>query len=467
VSGKGDGPKAKRVKGPPPANLADTAIMAGLAPVDIYRKVLIGVAGTAMPGFEETLSDDDRWAVTAYVATLPYGSAPAATFAGVRRQIDSAISGRSSRQAFDAYLTFEQVETELRAKDPSLARRLENDFTALRDEVATAAADRLTELRSRIDTQLSAGERAIAERASPMGLFAESFLLMLREGFEAILIIGALLAFLTKAGAPERRRDVWRGAASALVASVISWGAVEWLFDITPAQREALEGVTMLLATLVLFWVSYWLLTKIEVQRWNNYVKDRMRQALASGSGFALASVAFLAVYREGLETILFYKALFVSAAAGATTALLGGIAVGAVGLVVLYLAINAFGMRLPTRPFFALTSAMLYYMAFVFAGKGVAELQAAGLLGITPIDWAPRLPQLGVYPTVQTIFLQGLLLALAVVALIVTRRRARVPAPVAPPPATQPPPVPRGTSPTPAVPPVGRGRAVAGTRGA
>src|SRR5256886_9153940 len=89
---------------------------------------------------------------------------------------------------------------------------------------------------------------------------------------------------------------------------------VELLFEITTSQREALEGVTMLLATAVLFYVSYWLLSKIEVAKWNAFVKGRMEEALSTGSGFALASVAFLAVYREGFETILFYKALLTSA---------------------------------------------------------------------------------------------------------------------------------------------------------
>ena len=451
-AGKGDGPKAKKLKGPPPADLTDMAVMGGLTPVDINRKLLIGVAGTGMPAFEETLSEEDRWAVTAFVATLPYGSPTAAAFAGVRRQVDAAIARRAPREAFDAYLTFEQVETELRAKDPALAARLETDFAALRDEVARADTARLAALKSRIVAGLAEGEHALAERTSPAGLFAESFLLMLREGFEAILILGALLAFLTKAGVPERRRDVIRGALAAVAASLASWGAVEMLFEITPAQREALEGFTMILATLVLFWVSYWLLTKIEVPRWNAYVKDRMKAAIATGSGLALASVAFLAVYREGLETILFYKALFLSAQTGGAPALLGGMAVGAVGLVIVYIAINAFGMRLPTRPFFALTSAMLYYMAFVFAGKGIAELQAAGIVGITPLAWAPRVPQLGVYPTFQTLLVQGLLLLLAAAALIVTRRRAPVPPPAA---------APRESSPLPAQP-----REVAGTPG-
>ena len=277
VAGKGDGPKAKKVKGPPPTDLTDLGIMGDLAPVDIYRKLLIGVAGTAMPGFEESLSEDERWAVTAFVATLPYGSPTGAAFATVRRQIDTAIARRSTPVAFEAYLTFEQVETEVRAKDPALARTLENDFAALRDEVARADSARLADLRARLDAGLTEAERVVAQHASSAELFLTSFLLLLREGFEAILIVGALLAFLTKAGAPERRRDVWLGVAAALAASLVTWGVVEWVFEITPAQREALEGITMLVATLVLFWVSYWLLTKIEVQKWNAYVKDRLR----------------------------------------------------------------------------------------------------------------------------------------------------------------------------------------------
>src|SRR5205814_8839115 len=120
----------------------------------------------------------------------------------------------------------------------------------------------------------------------------------------------ARVAVLAQGDAVGRRRHVAEGAWAAVAASVVTAAVVELLFEITPGQREALEGVTMLLATAVLFYVSYWLLSKIEVAKWNAFVKGRMEEALSSGSGFALASVAFLAVYREGFETILFYKAL-------------------------------------------------------------------------------------------------------------------------------------------------------------
>lgn len=428
-AGRGDGPKARTLEGPPPSDLADPAVMGSLTPMDVYRKIMIGVAGTAMPEFEGTLSEEDRWAVTAYVATLQYGGSPtAATFAAVRRQVDSALARRSDKLAFDAYLTFEQVETELRAKNPGLAGELEAAFAWLRGRAGTADAAELEAIRRRLHADLERAERVVADRPSGANLFLQSFILLVREGFEAILIIGALMVFLARAGAGERRRDVAIGAWVALAASVATWVLVELLFHITPGQREALEGFTMLLATAVLFYVSYWLLSKIEVARWNAFVKGRMEQALSTGSGLALGTVAFLAVYREGFETILFYKALLTSAWSGGAGAgagpVAGGVAVGAVALVAVYVAINQFGLRVPLKPFFAITGAMLYYMAFVFAGKGIAELQEAGLVKTSVVGWAPRIPFLGVYPTVQSLALQGLLIVLLLFAVVWLQRK-------------------------------------------
>jgi len=141
-----------------------------------------------------------------------------------------------------------------------------------------------------------------------------------------------------------------------------------------------------------------------------------MQSALASGSGVALSAVAFLAVYREGFETILFYKALFTSAGPSGVS-VVGGIAAGGVGLVAVYRHINQLGLRVAMKPFFAVTGVMLYYMAFVFAGKGIAELQEARIIPLTVIEGAPRIPVLGVYPTVESLVLQGLLLVLAIIA--------------------------------------------------
>jgi len=420
-SGRGDGPKAKQLEGPPPANLTDAEIMGGTTLLEIFRRVAIGVPGTAMPEFAEDLTAEDRWAVAAYVGAMQYGgSATAATFAAVRRQVDSALALRSDKIAFDAYLTFEQVETEVRAKNAGLASDLETTFGWLRTRAARADDAERRAIRERLLAGLERAERVVADRPSPMNLFVASFFLLLREGFEAILIVAALMTFLAKAGVSERRRDVARGAWLAVGASVLTWILVELLFQITPGQREAIEGFTMVLAAAVLFYVSYWLLSKIEAAKWTAFVRGKMQSALSSGSGMALTAVAFLAVYREGFETILFYKALFMSAGASSVP-VIGGIAAGAVGLVAVYVLINQLGLRVAMKPFFAVTGVMLYYMAFVFAGKGVAELQGAGLVPLTVIANAPRLPMLGIYPTVEALAVQGVLLVLALVAAVWT----------------------------------------------
>jgi high-affinity iron transporter len=181
----------------------------------------------------------------------------------------------------------------------------------------------------------------------------------------------------------------------------------------------------------------------MEVVKWNQFVKSKVQDALTGGSTLALVSAAFLAVYREGFETVLFYKALFVSATAAGAMPVVAGMLVGLLALAVVYYAIDRFGVRLPLKPFFAVTSAFLYYMAFVFAGKGVAELQEGGTIGTTVASWAPRIPALGIYPTVESLAAQALLIVLAAAALVWTfavepRRPRGVPMaaePVPPPP--------------------------------
>ncbi|MDQ3207132.1 MAG: FTR1 family iron permease, partial [Gemmatimonadota bacterium] len=356
-------------------------------------------------------------------------NATAQVFDQVRRQLDStyvlARKGDSSANtsAFDAYMTFERVERGLRAKNPQLAAELEGRFAELRGQVAgRATAPALNSIRHQLALDLERAERSLGDQLSPANLFFQSFVIMVREGLEAILIVGALMTFLVKMGASHRKRDINLGVGAAVGASVITAFAVETVFHLTPARQEVLEGATMVVATVVLFYVSYWLLSKMEVVKWNHFVKSKVNDALTSGSSVALASAAFLAVYREGFETVLFYKALFLTGGAGSSSMpIVGGILMGGAILVGVYVAISRFGVRLPLKPFFAVTSAFLYYMAFVFAGKGVAELQGGGVLPTTILDWAPRIPALGIYPTVESLVAQGILALLLLAALVWT----------------------------------------------
>ena len=493
--GRGDGPAAAGLN-PKPTNLADRAGLMDQSPLDYYRRITIGVVGTAMPSFELRLPAQDRWAAALHASLLrlpkPSGDTPPAldsfpvtgrmsdtellgalgardtspaalaqvaairstqpdatanasaqVFAQVRSQLEStyvlARKGDSSAntRAFDAYMTFEQVERGVRAKNPRLAAVLEGEFAALRAWVAGGGSTaQLDSIQQQLALGLEEAERALGDSLSPANLFFQSFVIMLREGLEAILIVGALMTFLVKMGASHRKRDINLGVAAAVGASLVTAFAIETVFHLTPAKQEVLEGLTMVVATVVLFYVSYWLLSKMEVVKWNHFVKSKVNDALTSGSSLALASAAFLAVYREGFETVLFYKALFLTGGPGGSNMpIVAGILLGAAILVGVYVAISRFGVRLPLKPFFGVTSAFLYYMAFVFAGKGVAELQSGGVLPTTIIAWAPRMPALGIYPTVESLLAQGVLAVLLLAALIwtfviVPRRQSNTPAP-------------------------------------
>ncbi len=477
--GRGDGPMGQGLD-PAPANLADWTALRDQSPLDYYRRVNIGVVGTAMPSFEDRLPPRERWAVALYASTLRLppasGEAPGRlqdfavtgrlsdaalldslgahadgsggglglladvrghqsaassveiVLAQVKAQVDSAhaLAGTgdagAGSKALDAYMTFEQVERDVRSKDAGLASELEAEFAALRAAAIQGPGPELDATRERLDAALGRAGTVLGQGLSPVNLFIQSFVIILREGLEAILIVGALLTFLAKMGAADRRRYVHAGIAAAIVASLLTAIALETVFRLSPAHQEALEGVTMLVATGVLFYVSYWLLSKMEVTKWTHFVKSRVHQAVTGGSSLALASAAFLAVYREGFETVLFYKALFISAGPGVALAPIGGgMLVGVAILVAVYLAMSRFGVRLPLRPFFAFTSAFLYYMAFVFAGAGVVELQEGGIIPMTPVPWAPRIPLLGIHPTVESLAAQLALVALALVALIWT----------------------------------------------
>ncbi|HJS48093.1 MAG TPA: FTR1 family protein, partial [Gemmatimonadales bacterium] len=330
-----------------------------------------------------------------------------------------------------SYMTFEGLERELRPRDPGLASDLEQAFTGFR--LAAAGGAEAAELRRAevgLVSLLDRAERLLGAERRPADLFTQSFILLVREGLEAILIVGALLAVLAKVGASRRARDVKAGIGAAIAASLLTAVLIETVFHLTPADQEVLEGATMLLATGVLFSVSYWLLTKLEVAKWNGFVRGKVEEAVKGGSSLALASVAFLAVYREGFETVLFYKALFVSGGGGATGPILAGMAAASAVLLGLYIAIRRFGVRLPLKPIFAVTSAFLYWMAFTFAGHGIAELQAGGIVGTTVLPWLPRAPRLGIHPTLETTLAQGVLALLALGALawvfVVEPRRAR-----------------------------------------
>lgn len=342
----------------------------------------------------------------------------------VVRLIDDALAaargGRAADAgdlAFDAYIAFEPLEGPARMRDPGLVATMERHFADFKGAVKANDLAAAAEARTAIES----GMPAVLELATPTsttwGVFLESFLIIVREGFEAILVLGAVVAFLIKTGNRARLRDIWIGAGLGLGASAVLAVLMRTILVVVPASQELIEGVTMLVAVVVLFSVSYWLLSKVEGAKWQKFIRDKVNSALSHGGSFALAFVAFLAVFREGAETALFYQALFTRGSAVAWPVSFGLLA-GFATLAVIFTLFWRFGVKIPLRPFFAVTSALLYYMAFVFAGKGVNELQEGNVVSRTRIPGFPHVEALGLYPTVETLIAQAVLFALLLFAL-------------------------------------------------
>ena len=437
ATGAGDGSYAHSLSKLPP-EIGTLEWQAGRTDDSLARVVREGLAGTAMPP-ADGMTDAQVRSVVAYLRTLPVrnpgagavGAASDTGAAGAARNVTGLLKqalasvqlGRAAEagdRAFDAYLAFEPLEGPARAKNPGLVARMEKSFGDFKAAVRANDVAGAEHARDVIEANLSAVVELTRPAGSATEAFWQSFLIILREGLEAILVIGAVVAFLLKTGHRERLRSIWTGVGLGLAASAATAVALKTILSAVPASSEIIEGVTLLIAVAVLFSVSYWLISRVEAAKWQQFIRDKVTDALQHGGGRALAFVAFLAVYREGAETALFYQALF-SEGPHLAVPLSLGIVAGFVALAVIFTLFYRYGVRIPLRPFFTVTSVLLYYMAFVFMGKGIRELQEGNAMSMSVIPGFPHVEALGLYPTWETVLAQLLLLALFVFAVAKT----------------------------------------------
>src|SRR5256714_4486615 len=438
IRGAGDGPASHSLSTAPPG-IGVKHLTPGLRPAVASHVISVGFGGTAMRGMAGRLTPPQPWNIINYIyslrgepmkvpaardATAIVGdTASPVILALLDSALDFARKGKTAEagdRAFDAYIAFEPLETSARAKKPGLVSTMERYFADFKGAVKRNDIVGATTSREAIADGLPSVIDLTQSPSSNWEAFFQSFLIILREGFEAILVIGAVVAFLLKTGHRERLRSIWLGIVLGVVASLATAVVLKTLLAAMPASREIVEAVTMLAAVVVLFSVSYWLISKVEAVKWQKFIREKVNSALEHGGGQALALVAFLAVYREGAETALFYQALFNEGPnVGVPLAL--GIVAGFVVLAVIFTLFYRYGVKIPMRPFFTVTSLLLYYMAFVFMGKGVRELQEGNIMRITVIPGGPHVHAMGIYPSVATLTAQATLIVLLVFATIKT----------------------------------------------
>ena len=485
AEGRGDGPSGAALD-PPPTDFHDRERAHQRSLYGLYNTITLGVAGTGMASFGH-LSDEDRWALAFHVGSLyadeptlargarewarvggvplqqavtapPVSLAPAhgpALAAWSRRNPELIFAAEgdpialararlaesaaayaagdvagAQTLALSAYLDgFELAEAGLSTVAPELVRDVEGamiGYRAALDEQAPAAE--VQAHADRIHGLLDSARRALGDGTLAGGVaFTSAAVILLREGLEAMLLLGAILAFLKRTERREAVRWVHAGWIAALALGIGTWVAATWLLRIGGATRELTEGITALVAAGILFYVGFWMHDKLSAQRWNAFLREQMQRALERRTLVGMAAISFVAVYREVFETVLFYQALWAQVSADGRSAVLGGAAAAAVALAALGWAIFRFGLKLPLRQFFAGSAAVMFVLAVVFAGKGVMALQEAGKLPISPVRF-PRIDLLGIYPTLQSLAAQ-LLLVLAAVSLVwINRAWGRAP---------------------------------------
>ena len=382
-------------------------------------KTLIASTPAALAG---KIGQDKADALVAYLrrhpdAVVQQDSALSMVRSRLSESVDAVRMGdrrRASELALSAYLDgFEPIEPALSVSDRTLMERIEGLMGEYRaavqgGETADALFDRVQVLNGLLDD----AQAALSPNAvSGLSTFLGAATILLREGSEALLIVVAMIAFLRKA---ERMEVMPYG--------FLTWVVATWVIGISGASRELTEGFGSVFAAVVLLSVGIWMHGQAQADQWQRYIREKMSKALSGGSAWFLLALAFIVVYREVFETILFYAALW---SQGNGSAILAGALSACAALAFIAWAMLRYSRRLPIGKFFTYSSWLMAVLTVVLAGKGISALQEAGIVGIAPLRAVPRLSLVGLFPTKQTVAAQIVMIAALAVGFALNRRRA------------------------------------------
>ena len=391
-----------------------------------YFKSLPNLTGMSYVKAEE-LGDDikvDGQAVLAYLRSDPSildvsdHAALDTSIAMLAVSLEHARAGdhkAAYKAALSAYLDgFELAEPSLVIIDKTLKLKVEKEMIAFREFSKEGDVAQLERVQVTLVDLLNESKNVISStQMSPAAAFTGSFVILLREGVEAILVLAAIMAALIKTGRREAVKYIHAGWVSAVVLGVITWWVAENLISISGASREVTEGAAALFAAAILVYVGFWLHSASNSKQWKKFIEHKIDNAMENSTLWVLGTVSFVAVYREMFETVLFYQAMWVQIDSKSSQHgfLLGVLAALAL-LIVLAFVVMRVGTRLPIKQFFQINAVLLFLLAVIFAGQGIAAFQEAGMIASSMISF-PRVEMLGIYPTLQSLGLQLFVLLL------------------------------------------------------
>jgi high-affinity iron transporter len=485
-AGEGNGPLAKSLS-PQPTDFTEKERALNRSLLGLYDAISAGLDDTAMRAFTE-LNDRQRWSLALYAGSLAFSDSaqhtdktnkagqpkialqswindnpmqllavfddvnltqieqwrgqpdlffsqsdsPLATtktnlIAAVAAYRDGNLS-QAQTLAVSAYLDgFELIENNLDARDSGLRKAVESQLLNFRNVLSVAANDeQVSNQLQQILQQLELVNTTLTgEVLSNNAMFSTSLIILLREGLEALLIVLALITVLIKTQRQDAIRYVHFGWLSALAAGGLTWWAAENLINISGASREIMEGGAALLAAAILFYVGYWMHSKTNASQWQQYIQNNVERHLSTGTLWGLTGLAFISVYREVFETILFYQSLLTQAVGDGSQVsyVWYGLITAVAMLTLITWLMLKYSLKLPIGRFFALSAYFMLILAFVLTGKGVSALQEAAVIGIAPFPMDVSISWLGISATWQGVLTQGVILILFV--LLLSRKDA------------------------------------------
>ncbi len=382
-------------------------------------------AQMALTGFQQLdlAIDETIGRITDGTATAAPVSSPSAVLTMLNNASEALSSGNTAialQHAETAQVAWPSIEGAIATKSQADYHAIEDDLSAAIAALKASPVDqaKASAALERLRTTLS--PYTVTQSYNMFDVAA----ILLREGLEALLVIVALLSFLRRSGNSDKRVWIWGGGILGILASIAVAFILQAIFSSASAgqNRELIEGVTGLVAAAMLFYVSYWLHSNASMHAWKRFIDERTTQALARGSMIGLALLSFLAVFREGAETAVFYLGMAPSIS---SSDLLAGLGLGIVTLTIAAVLMLVAGVKLPLRLFFRVAALLVYYLGFKFVGTGIHSLQVAGMLPASPIEM-PAIPQIGIFPTWESLLPQILLITAAVIIFLYLRGQER-----------------------------------------
>ena len=342
-------------------------------------------------------------------------------------KVDDAID-ESGNIYFDEYEE-SGMENIVGAKNTQLKLDTEASFNKISALMrAGASKEQIVAAQNKLFDQLTQSLE-LTKKSSNWDLFLYAFIIILREGFEALIIVAAVIALLIKSGNSKHLNIVYSALGVAVVLSIATAYGLNYIFGSENAgqTREVMEGAVMLIAVVLLFYVGFWLLSNASSKKWTAYIQGQISNSLSSGDSKMLWWTVFLAVYREGAETVLFYLALLFDAKSPAATSMVAaGFVAGLAALIIVYIVIKKFSLKIAIKPFFIATSVIIFYMSVVFVGKGVMELVEGKVFVPTVIDGLPTITWIGFYPYVQSLVPQAVMIVLLIAGILILKNKQK-----------------------------------------